>query len=221
MQERASHDQERASHDVTKTELKGTIATLEALRKYTSILKGETPDAENTPNSTGPIQDPEGSQDDVVMPLYNDRCGMEMSTGVCEKPRCAYLHQKQLDRYPAEAIATLHANHQDARRAKKCKHVNIHVHQNTPAAPPTPAEATESFSALTIAEDTVMVEDNGIEMPRFKGRCDLEYDGQCQRRTKCNYLHQAQVDKFPAEDIERLPVSSAAAHRAAKRKRVA
>jgi hypothetical protein len=59
--------------------------------------------------------------DGIGMPLYKDRCGIEMNTGVCEKPRCAYLHQKQLDKYPAEAIATLHANHQDARRAKQRK----------------------------------------------------------------------------------------------------
>jgi hypothetical protein len=94
----------------------------------------------------------------------------------------------------------------------------------TAAAPATPVQAPvphRALAELTIADDGDMEDDDGIEMPQYKGRCDLEYNGQCHRRVKCNYLHQAQIDKFPTEDIARLPVSCATAHRAAKRKRVA
>jgi hypothetical protein len=70
----------------------------------------------------------------------------------------------------------------------------------------TPAQAAESLSALSIADDVMDVDDDGITMPLFKGRCHKEAGGGCRLDVaNCPYLHQVQVDKFRPEDIEALP----------------
>jgi hypothetical protein len=75
----------------------------------------------------------------------------------------------------------------------------------------TPAQAAESLSALTIADD-VMDVDDGIKMPTFKARCTKELGGGCVR-PNCGYLHQVQIDTFRPEDIAMLPESRMEARR--------
>jgi hypothetical protein len=91
---------------------------------------------------------------------------------------------------------------------------NFINHQNDVAAPVTPAQAAESPQTLTINDDTTMFDDDGVIMPRYNSRCDLEYNGRCYRKTQCPYLHQAQINKFPAEDIDALHADRKSEHRA-------
>jgi hypothetical protein len=100
--------------------------------------------------------------------------------------------------------------------------INNFYGTQTAAAPATPAQVPaphRAMAKLTINDDTLMSDDVGIEMPYFKDRCDMEQNGHCHRKTKCAYLHQSQIDKFGAEDIERLPANRKALHQP-KRKRV-
>jgi hypothetical protein len=91
-----------------------------------------------------------------------------------------------------------------------------HHHYDAPTEPPTarraralytPTQATTGMRKLTINEDTDMGDDDGIPMPRYKEPCMFERQGRGCTNPRCVHLHQCQVDKFSAEDIDALPLN--------------
>jgi hypothetical protein len=98
------------------------------------------------------------------------------------------------------------------------EHHHHHHHYAAPAHP-TPvdtAQAAEGIRTLAI-ENVTMDQDDGTVMPRYKEHCEHELAGGC-NNPRCVHLHQNQADKFPAEDIEALPLSRRAVRRAQGRR---